>query len=144
MFGADTDIPTPKRNARLALFLAIMLGPFGMFYATVTGAVIMLVINVVLGFITYGLALIVLWPLGAKIAYLSVRENNLICEQKRPGNQSYRLKPAITRLLPFQSSYGDKSDAIEKKLTRLKRFRDRGLISEGEYEAKKRELMAGL
>lgn len=142
MFGNDTDLPTPKRNTRLALFLAIMLGPIGIFYATVTGAAIMLVINVVLGVLTYGLAVIVLWPLGVKIAQMSVRKNNLIYEQKKSGNQGQTLKQSSTRLLPFPAN-DENGDAIEKKLTRLRSFKDKDLISEEEYESKKRELMAG-
>ncbi len=143
MFGNDSHVSTPKKNAQFALFLALMLGPFGMFYVTVTGAVVMLVINVALGILTYGLAVIVLWPLGARIAYISAKRNNLLSEQRKAGHQSYRLKQSVMRALPFQSSDDDRGDAMEKNLTRLRRFRDKNLISEEEFESKKRELMAG-
>ena len=143
MSGNDAHDSTPKKNAQLALFLALMLGPFGMFYVTVTGAVVMLVINVVLGILTYGFAVIVLWPLGARIAYISAQRTNLLSQQRKVVHQSYRLKQSVMRSLPFQSSGDDRCDEMEMKLTRLRRFRDKNLISEEEFESKKRELMEG-
>ncbi|MHB8204565.1 MAG: hypothetical protein ACYDHG_12790 [Desulfomonilaceae bacterium] len=65
-----------SRNPRTALLLALLLGPIGMFYATVTWAAIMLFMNVVFGALTYGLAIIILWPVGARIAYRTVRARN--------------------------------------------------------------------
>lgn len=65
-----------SKNPGTALLLALLLGPIGMFYATVTWAAIMLFINVILGAITYGLVIIVLWPVGARIAYRAVCTHN--------------------------------------------------------------------
>ncbi len=65
-----------SKNPRTALLLALLLGPIGMFYATVTWAAIMLFMNVVFGALTYGLAIIILWPVGARIAYRTVRARN--------------------------------------------------------------------
>ena len=64
------------KNPRKALLLALLLGPIGMFYATVTWASIMLFMNLIFGVITYGLAILILWPIGANIAYNAVRERN--------------------------------------------------------------------
>ncbi|MGC8657984.1 MAG: SHOCT domain-containing protein [Desulfomonilaceae bacterium] len=57
------------KNPRTAFLLALLLGPIGMFYVTVTWAAIMLFLNIALGVVTYGLAIVILWPLGARIAY---------------------------------------------------------------------------
>jgi len=65
-----------SKNPRTALLLALLLGPIGMFYATVTWAAIMLFMNVVFGMVTYGLAILILWPVGARIAYKAVCTRN--------------------------------------------------------------------
>ena len=70
------DYKQSPKNAKTALLLALLLGPIGMFYATVTWAAIMLFMSVVFGALTYGIAIIILWPVGARIAYRTVRARN--------------------------------------------------------------------
>jgi putative Ca2+/H+ antiporter (TMEM165/GDT1 family) len=45
----------PTKSFIVAILLAIFLGPIGLFYATVVGALVMLVITVIIGFVTFGL-----------------------------------------------------------------------------------------
>jgi hypothetical protein len=47
-----------------AILLALFLGPLGMFYSTIVGALVMLFVSVVLGFRTAGVALLFTWPIG--------------------------------------------------------------------------------
>jgi hypothetical protein len=70
------DYKQCPKNAKTALLLALLLGPIGMFYATVTWAAIMLFMNVIFGALTYGIAIIILWPVGARIAYRTVLARN--------------------------------------------------------------------
>jgi hypothetical protein len=77
------------RSPRTAVLLALILGPIGMFYATITWAAIMLFMNIVFGLITYGLAILILWPVGARIAYKSVCARN----QKLLRQRNYQTKP---------------------------------------------------
>ena len=51
-----------RKSVVLSLVLTFFLGPFGMLYSTVPGALIMLVLYVVLGIITLGWAIAVLHP----------------------------------------------------------------------------------
>ncbi|MBW5289800.1 MAG: hypothetical protein Rpha_1361 [Candidatus Ruthia sp. Apha_13_S6] len=44
----------PTKSLVVAILLAIFLGPIGLFYASVIGALIMLVITAIVGFITFG------------------------------------------------------------------------------------------
>jgi hypothetical protein len=53
-----------RKSVLLSLVLTFFLGPFGMFYSTVTGALVMLVLYVVLGILTLGWALLVLHPIA--------------------------------------------------------------------------------
>ncbi|MFH0959559.1 MAG: SHOCT domain-containing protein [Pseudomonadota bacterium] len=75
------------KSPRKALVLALLLGPIGMFYATVTWASIMLFMNLVFGVITYGLAILILWPIGANIAY------NAVCARNREMLQEKHFPP---------------------------------------------------
>ena len=52
-----------RKSLILALVLTSLMGPFGMLYSTVIGAVIMGALYLVLGILTAGFALIVLHPI---------------------------------------------------------------------------------
>jgi hypothetical protein len=80
------------RNPRTAVLLALILGPIGMFYATVTWAAIMLFFNIVFGLVTYGLAILILWPVGARIAYKAVcTRNQKLLRQRNEQTQPFSL-----------------------------------------------------
>lgn len=53
-----------RKSTILALVLCIFLGPIGMLYSTITGAVIMAILYIVLGIMTIGWALTVLHPIA--------------------------------------------------------------------------------
>lgn len=53
-----------RKSVLLSLVLTFFLGPFGMLYSTVTGAVVMLVLYIGLGIVTFGWALAVLHPIA--------------------------------------------------------------------------------
>jgi len=53
-----------RKSVVLSLVLTFFLGPFGMLYSTVPGALIMLVLYVGLGIITFGWAIAALHPIA--------------------------------------------------------------------------------
>ena len=53
-----------RKSVLLSLVLTFFLGPFGMLYSTVPGAIVMLVLYVALGILTLGWALAVLHPIA--------------------------------------------------------------------------------
>ena len=53
-----------RKSVLLSLVLTFFLGPFGMLYSTITGAVVMLVLYIGLGIVTFGWALAVLHPIA--------------------------------------------------------------------------------
>jgi hypothetical protein len=80
------------RSPRTAVLLALILGPIGMFYATITWAAIMLFMNIVFGLVTYGLAILILWPVGARIAYKAVcARNQRLLRQSNDHTQPFSL-----------------------------------------------------
>jgi hypothetical protein len=48
----------------VALVLTFFFGPFGMLYSTVSGALVMLAVLFVVGFLVFGLFWFLLWPLA--------------------------------------------------------------------------------
>ena len=58
----DTIVVKSTKSPGVAILLTILLGPIGMLYSTIVGAVIMLVVNVVIGIVTLGFGLVLTWP----------------------------------------------------------------------------------
>lgn len=70
-----------KKSMFLAVFLTLMFGPLGMLYVTVGGGIAMLVVSVLLGSLTFGIALFVLWPICVIWTYVAVRSHNKRIQQ---------------------------------------------------------------
>jgi len=51
------------KSPGIAILLTILLGPLGMLYSTILGAVIMTLATLVVIIITYGLGLLITWPI---------------------------------------------------------------------------------
>jgi len=52
----------PPKSVAVAFLLTFFFGPFGMFYSTVTGGIVMLCVSFVAVFLTAGLSVLVTWP----------------------------------------------------------------------------------
>jgi hypothetical protein len=53
----------PQKSAGVAFLLTFFFGPLGMFYSTVPGAIIMLVISFFAALLTFGLSIVITWPI---------------------------------------------------------------------------------
>jgi uncharacterized protein DUF2510 len=65
-----------RKSVAGAVLLALFFGPIGMIYATVAGALVMLVVNLFMIFATFGIGLLVTVPLGALWAGISASSHN--------------------------------------------------------------------
>lgn len=52
------------KNVGVAIGLSLFFGPLGMLYSTIWGAIIMAIISIVVGILTFGIGLIVTIPIG--------------------------------------------------------------------------------
>ena len=52
-----------EKSMGITILLTILFGPLGMFYSTITGAVVMLVISLLVGIFTLGLGLFITQPI---------------------------------------------------------------------------------
>lgn len=53
------------KSTPLAVLLGFFFGPLGLLYSTVTGAVVMFFVNLVVFFLTFGFGLFLTWPISA-------------------------------------------------------------------------------
>lgn len=73
--GVNKTVSVGK-SVGASLVLTFLFGPLGMFYSTVMGAVIMLVLYIVIGLLTLGLGLIVLHPIAMIWGAVAVSNEN--------------------------------------------------------------------
>lgn len=66
----------PRKRLGLAVVLAVLFGPAGLFYASTLGGLVMLVICVVVGVGTLGFGLLVTWPTCVLWAVVAVLRHN--------------------------------------------------------------------
>jgi len=59
----QTVVTTATKSMGVAIILTVLFGPLGMLYSTILGGIIMLVIGVPLVLITFGLGIVITWPI---------------------------------------------------------------------------------
>ena len=64
------------KSLAVALILTFLFGPLGLLYATVPGALILLVLTIIVGFFTLGIGFIVGWLASMIWAVLAVNSHN--------------------------------------------------------------------
>ncbi len=74
-------IVTSSKSVGLALILTFFFGPLGMLYSTVAGALIMFVVTLVATLFTFGLALIITWPICMIWGGLAAASHNTALER---------------------------------------------------------------
>jgi hypothetical protein len=74
------------KSMGLAIFLGLCFGPIGLLYSTVTGAVVMFVINMIVGVVTVGFGLILTWPVCGIWAAVATKTHN---EKLLAGQRSF-------------------------------------------------------
>ncbi len=70
----NVTVVTSTKSMGIGILLTVLFGPLGMLYATIPGALIMIVVTAVVGFLTLGIGLIVTWPIC--IIWTAVAVNN--------------------------------------------------------------------
>ena len=72
----QTIIVKSPKNVGLAAGLGFFFGPLGMCYATLKGALIMFLVNIVIGIFTLGFGVFLTWPICAIWAYMAAKKYN--------------------------------------------------------------------
>ena len=84
----DENIPTQRiivtstKSVGISLILTFLFGSIGMLYSTIIGAIIMSIVSIIIGVLTLGMGLFLVWPIcmiwGALAA---VSHNKKLLEQ---------------------------------------------------------------
>lgn len=56
-------VVSPTKSVGISILLTVLFGPLGMLYSTVSGAVIMIIVSIVAAIFTFGIGLLVTWPI---------------------------------------------------------------------------------
>lgn len=65
-----------RKSLGLALILTFLFGPLGLLYASALWGLVMIVLGAIVGFVSLGLGLVVIWPLSMGLAALLVWRRN--------------------------------------------------------------------
>jgi hypothetical protein len=78
-------VVSPK-SVGVAIILGVVFGPLGLLYSTVTGAVVMFIVNILAAVVTFGFGLLLTWPICGVWAALAAKSYNekLLGGQIRP------------------------------------------------------------
>ncbi len=78
-------VVTPTKSMGISILLTFFFGPLGMIYSTIWGAIIMTVISLIVGLVTFGWGCLVTWPICIIWGAMSTNTYNkqLLCG-KRP------------------------------------------------------------
>ena len=78
-----TDNPQPRvivvqatKNPGTAALLGCLFGPIGLLYSTMTGAIVMFIVNLCVGLVTFGFGLILTWPICGIWGYKAAQASN--------------------------------------------------------------------
>lgn len=72
----NVTVVTPTKSMGMGILLTVLFGPLGMLYATIPGAIVMIIISAIVGFLTLGLGLLFTWPICVIWTALSVSSYN--------------------------------------------------------------------
>ena len=97
----NVTIASPQKSMVAAILLTLFFGPLGLFYASITGGLIMLAayaVVLVLSFVTFGMATVLfplLWIVTIVWAVLGVQgKDQLVLTQVKSGNFAGAVKSA--------------------------------------------------
>lgn len=60
----EEETVVKDKSVGASLVLTFLFGPLGIFYVTVLGALVMLVLAVIVAVLTFGLGLVIIWPIS--------------------------------------------------------------------------------
>lgn len=59
--NVNVVVTKSPKSMGISIALTLFFGPLGMFYSTILGAIIMIIVDIIVGILTLGLGLLVTW-----------------------------------------------------------------------------------
>lgn len=74
--NVNVVVTKSPKSMGISIALTLFFGPLGMFYSTISGAIIMAIIDIIVGIFTFGIGLLVTWPIQVIWAAISTSSYN--------------------------------------------------------------------
>lgn len=74
--GTTVVVVAETKSVGIAILLTVLFGPLGMLYSTVSGALIMIVLSLVLAVFTLGFSIFLTWPVSVIWGAMAASEHN--------------------------------------------------------------------
>jgi hypothetical protein len=74
--NVNVVITKSQKSMGISILLTVFFGPLGMFYSTIAGAIVMLIVDLLVGIFTLGIGLILTWPIGVIWAAIATNSYN--------------------------------------------------------------------
>jgi hypothetical protein len=65
-----------EKSMGVTILLTILFGPLGMLYSTITGAIVMVIVSVLVAIVTLGFGLLITWPVCIIWAAVATKNYN--------------------------------------------------------------------
>ena len=88
------------KSVGAALVLTFLFGPLGLLYSSVLGGILLLVLSFLVAVLTFGLGLVVIWPVAMIWAAIAAsnqhsRYQAWLMQQRPPGPQMPPMPPSV-------------------------------------------------
>jgi len=117
------NVVVQPKSAGISIILTILFGPVGLFYASVTGGLVMTVATFLLSLMTFGLAFFIMWPITIIWGAVAVSEyNSKLHNLPNTENNNHTPQKSAETEFKFNSSKDNKNasgidyDFIDKPL----------------------------
>ncbi|MEJ8763313.1 hypothetical protein WKU26_07860 [Phocaeicola sp. HCN-40430] len=74
--NVNVVVTKSPKSVGIAIALSLFFGPLGMFYSTVLGAIVMIIVNLIVALLTFGFGLIITIPIGVVWAAIAANSHN--------------------------------------------------------------------
>lgn len=65
-----------KKSHIAQFILTLLFGPLGLFYSSTAAAIALVIAAIVFGYVTFGFALLVIWPVSILVGFATVARHN--------------------------------------------------------------------
>ena len=74
--NVNVVVTKSPKSMGISIALTLFFGPLGMFYSTIAGAIIMIILDVIVGIFTLGIGLLFTWPIQVIWAAIATNSYN--------------------------------------------------------------------
>lgn len=149
----STVVVNEGKSTGLAFLLTFLFGPLGLFYVSISGGIIMILVSIVVGALTLGYGLIITWIIcmiwavsaaGETKTTSTVVSSTIPTGHSSVGDQNMKKNPSQTIAANPSNKEGQDSAAILQELSQLHDLKQKGVLTEDIYEQQKARLLQKL